>query len=526
MNAGMTDRRRFVRAAVGAVAAGAAERLAASQRPRAAERLYLRVDDKKLQARYDAALVSLRANTVRVNRFIEPVLIEGGGYPGVWLECAPLEGLIYGFISQQVAIANHNIFLDFQREDGYFPCYIWRNKIGTSQIQTVVPIAATAFELYERTRDRAFLSRAYSACSRWDAWLCQYRNTRGASLCEAFCEFDTGHDNSPRFKGKPRECPNEDARICPKSDGLPYLAPDLSASMYGGRVALASMARELGKAEEEARWTERALATRVAIMDRLYDPRDTCFYDLDSNNRFVRVRGDALTRVLGERVVTPELFEAIYRKHIRNPASFWTLYPFPSIALDDASFVRPIPKNSWGGASQALTALRAPRWMEYYGKRADLTHLMRQWVKAIVAAPEFLQQMDPQTGEFTSDRGPYSPAMLALLDFAWRLYGVRREGATLEWNCRLPEGAGWCHSSIPTPRGAAELNTSLDSSELSVDGRIVLQVRGHARIVTDNAAKPLRLVGTEPHPAEVTLRWPNGRTINYHLVPDTIVPLA
>ncbi|MGE5645617.1 MAG: MGH1-like glycoside hydrolase domain-containing protein [Acidobacteriota bacterium] len=496
------DRRTFF-----GIAAAAATRIHGAPPPRAE----FRVEGGQLQKRYDAAVAGLAAHTLRINRFPAPVLIEGGNYPGVWLECAPLEGLIWG------VAANHDIFFDFQREDGYIPCYVWRNKTGTAQIQMVVPIAATAFEEYNRTGDREFLERAYRACSRWDAWLAKYRNTRGAGLCEAFCEYDTGHDGSPRFQGKPRECPNEDARLCPKVDGLPYLAPDLSASVYGGRMALAAMARELGRADEATGWLERARVTRTAILDHLYDPGDACFYDLDAHGRFVRIRGDLLTRVLGEHVVTREMFETIWRKQIGNPAAFWTPYPFPSIAYDDPAFVRPIPRNSWGGASQALTALRAPRWMEHYGKRAGLTRLMRQWVKAIVAAPGFLQQMDPQTGVFTPDGGPYSPAMLVLFDFAWRLYGVRRQGAEFEWNCRLPEGAAACRASL----GAAQLATTRDGSELTLDGRTVLHVLGACRVVTDAAGKPLRLIGTEPRPTEVTL----GRN-TYQLAPDSVVGLA
>src|ERR1019366_4544626 len=46
-----------------------------------------------------------------------------------------------------------------------------------------------------------------------------------------------------------------------------------------------------------------------------------------------------------------------------NPKAFWSPFPLPSLAMDDPLFVRSIPPNSWGGASQALTALRAPRWM-------------------------------------------------------------------------------------------------------------------------------------------------------------------
>lgn len=92
------------------------------------------------------------------------------------------------------------------------------------------------------------------------------------------------------------------------------------------------------------------------------------------------------------------------------------------VAQDDAAFVRSIPRNSWGGASQALTALRAPRWMIHYGKQTELNYLMRQWCEAIVRDGAFRQQLDPATGIFTRpDPGGYSPAALVFLEFARRL---------------------------------------------------------------------------------------------------------
>lgn len=465
-------------------AAAFAARAAAEALPQA---LQFRCDNAKLQGAYNAAVSGLKQNVQDVFRFPRPVLLEGATYAGVWLECAPLEGLVYAPISPETALANHEVFFDLQREDGYLPCNAKKDRLGTGQIQMVVPIAATAWDLYRQNRNASFLEKAYRACSRWDEWLVRYRNTRGTGLCEAFCTYDTGHDNSPRFLGKSRQCPNADARVCPKDDGLPYLAPDLSATVYGGRVALAAMAHELNRGAEEARLLESAESIRRLILDRLYDPRDGAFYDIDSHGQFVRVRGDLITRVMGEHVVDQRLFEEVWRRQLHNPAAFWRPYPFPSIAADDPSFVRPIPRNSWGGASQALTALRTPRWMEHYGKQVEFVHLMTQWVSALSQSGQFLQQMDPDTGEFSPDRGAYSPAMLALFDFTWRLYGVRPEGDTLQWNCRLPEGA----ASVVAVWGAAKLETDRNGSTLTLAGKRIAHVSETGRVVTTKAGKRL-----------------------------------
>lgn len=374
-----------------------------------------------------AALAALRANTQPLPAFPHPVLTEGSHYHGVWLECAPQEAAVYAELAPEtarvVARNNHLIFFALQRQDGQLPCSIKAGGAGFGQIQMVVPIAATAWELAQRFHDEELLERAYAACSRWDLWLRRWRDTRGTGLCEGFCTYDTGMDNSPRWKGMPNSC--SDARKCPHASGLPRLCPDLSATVYGGRVALGSMAKALGRTSEADRWTADAEQIRALILDRLYDPKDGAFYDLDSNNHFVRVNSAATLRVLGEHVPGQRLFDEIWRLQAGNPRAFWAPYPFPSIALHDPAFVRPIPPNSWGGAAQALTALRAPRWMNHYGKSAELGHLMRRWVGAIHRNGGFQQQMDPLSGVFTPDPGGYSPAALVFCEFFRRLSGAR-----------------------------------------------------------------------------------------------------
>jgi len=380
------------------------------------------MDIQAIQKRYDEALAGLAANCKLVTGWDHPVLFEGGCYQGIWLECAPHESLVYARYAPRVALSTHDAFFHFQREDGYLPFNIGAKGPGACTIQMVVPIASTAWDTAVLTRDEAFLARAYAACSRWDHWLMRNRNTRGTGLCELFCQFDSGHDGSPRHAGFPWGCPDQNPAKCPDVEKLPYLAPDLSASVYGGRIALAQMAERLGKASEAERWRNEAENIRQLIIKHCYCAEDECFYDVDANGAFVRIRGDVLTRVFSEHVVDQAMFDRIYERHIKNPEGFWTPYPMPSIAVNDPAFVKPIPRNSWGGASQALTALRTPRWFDHYGKTGDHRHLMTQWIKAILACPDFMQQLDPWTGVFTESKSrDYSPAMLVFIDFVDRL---------------------------------------------------------------------------------------------------------
>ena len=487
--------------------------------------------DARYQTVYSRALDVLNRNVKTVSGYPQPVLIEGSSYNGVWLECGPQEAEVYSVIRPDLARNNHLAFFAAQHEDGQLPCWIRTTAAGYGQIQMVVPIAATAWEMAQKTGDSELLDKAYTSCSRWDAWLRRYRDTRHTGLCEGFCTWDTGHDNSPRWAGMPNRCPDADARKCPPVPSLPRLCPDLSATVYGGRVALAAMARALGKNSEADHWLADATTIRSAILDKLYAPEDAAFYDLDAQNKFVRVRSDVISRVLGEHVVDQKLFDTIYQRQIHNPKAFWAPYPLTSIALDDPSFVRPIERNSWGGPSQALTALRAPRWMEHYGKPADLAHMMQQWVAAILRSGEFLQQMDPLTGEFTEAAGDYSPAALVLVDFTWRLAGVRQtvnaastDSANkdhLEWNLRpLARDARSSYRLRLSPKGTAEIKYSSGRAELSLNGKLLCAASSPVRLVTGMDGKFHTAVGIAPETTRVELQLASKRKHAFSIEPN------
>ncbi len=481
------------------------------------------------QQAYDRAINILEANVQVLPRFPKPVLIEGSEYAGVWQECGPHEGLVYRHFRPDVAHNNHLTFFDLQRPDGQLPANNKRTEAGFGQIQMVVPIAATAWEVAEALGDSELLERAYTSCSRWDAWLMRYRNTRGTGLVEAFCTYDTGMDNSPRWSGLPIRCPDGDARRCPGNLTLPRIAPDLSATVYGGRTALVAMARALGKGNEADRWAEQAENLRSLIVTKLYDSNDVAFYDLDAQNRFVKVRCDILSRICSEHVPDITLFQDLWNRQLGNPNAFWAPFPFPSAALDEPTFVRPIPGNSWGGASQALTALRAGRWMDHYGKSVEFSQLMQQWCDAIQRDPTFRQQIDPITGAFTTaDQPNYSPAALVLYDFTWRLAGIHQEHNEVQWNVR-PDCSAADHAVFQVSlgrKGLATMRYSSNCAELTFNGRHIATVQGSARIVTNEEGKLLHAIGTNPRPEHVTLLVPGSAARHLTIRPNLRITLG
>jgi hypothetical protein len=180
----------------------------------------------------------------------------------------------------------------------------------------------------------------------------------------------------------------------------------------------------------------------------------------------------------------------------------------PSVALDDPTFVRPIPSNSWGGAAQALTALRAGRWLDHYGRSAEFAHLMQQWCEALQRDMTFRQQMDPLTGEFThADQPNYSPAALVMYDHTWRLAGVREEGEELHWNVRPGHAASsGAVFRLESDGNQAEMRYHDQDAEISLGAHWLGKVEGIARIVTDKNGRPLYAQSIDPAPRRVELQ--------------------
>jgi hypothetical protein len=97
--------------------------------------------------------------------------------------------------------------------------------------------------------------------------------------------------------------------------------------------------------------------------------------------------------------------------------------------------------------------------------------------------------MNPWTGEFTEGLAGYSPAMLVMLDFTTRLYGARRQGQTITWNCQLPESALYCRYTLEDEQGRFQLTSGGGKTMLDWNGRARLSVSGACSIVSDLAGE-------------------------------------
>lgn len=372
-------------------------------------------------------------------------------YPGVWLEHV-YDSVIYARMfperGREVARNTIEMFIDRQREDGQLPCYVrdsskWKGNTkdvcGYSQIQECVSFGSLCLDVYEILgEDKEFLKKCRDSLEKWINWLENNRQTTNRGLIEMFCGFDTGHDNSARLDGL--SCKGNyrvdnvtmDANILPPDDkAAPILAVDMNCNYYGNIASLAKMEEILGNSKAAKEQADKAEKVKQLMFRLLFDKGDCFFYDVDKDGSMRKCKSCTIFHLFMEKVLDKdadkELIDELISRHILNPDEFWTEYPFPSMAVNDKYFEKSTPNNCWGYFSQGLIALRATRWMDFYGLSGEFDVLAGKWLEAWTACYDVMklgQELDPFTGEPSDCSQWYSSCMLFFYYSAKRL-GIR-----------------------------------------------------------------------------------------------------
>lgn len=363
------------------------------------------------------------------------IFLISNTYPGVWLEHVydAVSWVNYDKSDPTISINQIRLFLDRQKPDGQFPCYVidpdkktgFKNLVGYSQTQECVSFARLCLETCIQNNDMNLLKECYEKCKKWDNWLSSNRMTMKTGLIEMFCGFDTGHDNSGRFENiKHKGNFSEDAKDYPHDDeSLPYITPDMNAVFYGSKTALAVMAGKLNLDEEAHTWKQAAHEVKKKIMEICYDEEDDFFYDIDRNGNKVKCRSISITNLFCESVLDMDTAKRIFYKYLDNPQEFKTNYPYPAVSISDPLWQQNLPGNSWGFYSQGLVALRTLRWMDKYGFSEQLEENMKRWISAWCLADKlnFGQELHPITGEPSTCGNWYSSTMLYFIHSLKRL---------------------------------------------------------------------------------------------------------
>lgn len=452
--------------------------------------------DRELQDLYDTACLRCRENLADFGG--TRVLTEGGGYRKIWLETQPMGGEMYAKRDLGAAAANTLLFMRNQRADGRLPgSILCRDGAVVPEFNKLQGFCFPwpALNLYYWLgRDRDYLLRLQDCLERFDAYLWTNRDSDGDGILESWCVYDTGEDNALRYGDAPNYWPGEQAPA--GFSAVPMASMDVMSWSYAARDTLAEISDILRDGQTE-RWRKAARETAAKLRAGLWDEARGALFDRDAGGKTIPILTHNTLRAMYWGAVSPDMAETFVRRHLRNPAEFWTEMPVPSVAVNDPMF-RNHPGNDWSGQTQGLTCQRAILALDRYGYEKTATELGKRLMRAVIrAGNRFPQQFDPFTGEPGVVRDPenesapdgYGPTALAVLEYLARLWGVTRSRD--RWQFGLGRAAAPYTYEQEWGGNRYRVESSGREAEVTVNGRRVWQGACGIRLITDEAGNPL-----------------------------------
>jgi hypothetical protein len=189
--------------------------------------------------------------------------------------------------------------------------------------------------------DLEFLRAVYEPLVRHAEWLDRERDAGETGLVDVVDHFETGQEFMSRYMAVSLDADSESWGNLIRLKGI-----DAAVYAWSLQRSLAVVAGRLHEFGEAARWIAAADRTAEAISGLMWDEDAGMFSDIDPTTlQRTGVKAAVCFYPYFTDLVTHEHIDGL-RKHLLNPAEFWTAYPVPSTSADDPLFS---PDAEWKG---------------------------------------------------------------------------------------------------------------------------------------------------------------------------------
>ena len=319
----------------------------------------LETSDPYIDRAYAYRWYGLRLNTIisGEQNYEYPFTCEGIGYFRAPISysapCHMLENRWMG--DPELARGSLLTFIHHQREDGGFRGYIdvgsYREEMFYHANWGKALLAVEAIHPSD-----AFLRTAYEGLKKYAAYFDRERDDEVSGLYDIDNHYETGQEYMRRYT-----VVNPSADRDHWGEIFRLKGVDVTVYIYELKRALAVAADRLGLPQEADLWNLEADKTRAAVRERMWDPKDQMFYDIDPRTgRRTRVKAATCFYPYFTDIVT-EQHLAGFKKHLFSPKEFWSPWPVPSTSMDDPSFsAEPLWKGKrmncpWNGRVWPMT---------------------------------------------------------------------------------------------------------------------------------------------------------------------------
>ncbi len=341
----------------------------------------------------------------------------------LWLWDSVFHAIGFRNVDGRIAESLILSMLESRQPDGRIPCRTTITKDGVvfSPEETQPPVIAWgAWKVYQKTKNKEFLKRAFEENSTFLKWCMENRQYSDGLYAwwvdesQPFCRCgESGMDNSPRF-----------------DETKHLLAVDFSCFM-------ANEMRYMVKIADELKIDSKAFAVEFnkiknAINEKLWDEESEYYFDYDADREKIhKVKTPVTFLPLFSGVCDKEKADKLIG-HLTNPSEFYSEFPIPSVSKDDATY----GSDMW----------RGPVWINYNymiceGLREyGFSELSQEILEKTVSVVEEWYEKNGTIYEFYDSENKKSPSKLSRkgdavepYDICGRIQAIRDYG----WSCCL-----------------------------------------------------------------------------------------
>jgi len=310
---------------------------------------------------------------------------------------------------------------------------------------------------------------------------------------ESWCKYDTGEDHAMRYADAPdawtEEVPPTGCEV------VPMASIDIMSFSYSARDTLSQICEITGNSDRAKAWALKAMEVQTKIKNYLWSEEVGACLDRDRYHKVMPTLIHNSLRAMYWNSLTQDMADRFVTEHLLNPKEFWTPMPLPSVAVNDPLF-RNVTTNNWSGQAEALTYQRAIRALELYDYDRIVPLLGRKLFEAIGEECRFVQQYDPFTMQpslvsLEGEQDAYGPAMLSVMEYTARMYGVHIEREEIYWGtCSGAE----CTYEQEWGDNLYRIVNNGNGAEGYVNGTLKFKAPKNMKIITDLSGNVLRTV--------------------------------
>jgi hypothetical protein len=337
----------------------------------------------------------------------ESVAPSKAHYVGAWQWDNYFHALAFRYTDPRLASDQIQFMLDHQLPDGMIPDAVYdegtitRLEIPITAAVTKPPIVAwVAMHVYNQTGDLAMLRDIYEPLVRWNSWWFGLNDDDADGIVQYSHPFSSGLDDSPLW-----------------DVGMPVEAVDLNTYLCLQMESLGKMAHVLGRMREATFWRSRADALGRRIIEHFYDEQAGLFWSQHEHTP-IRILTPFSLYPLWTRRMPPAITEQLIN-HLRNPQTFWTNHPLPTVAVNDPHYN---PQQMWRGPVWININYIFVEALQRINQPALAHDLAERTLRLVMGQDDIYEYYHPGTGEPPPKAAPmFGWSAACFIDLAIRM---------------------------------------------------------------------------------------------------------